>query len=268
MSRWTIDEPTTLDFDGVVALKATLLAGSMSVLATEDKPAVHVAKVIGPPLRVSHEAGMLDIAHDNLLEGVLTWLRTQQCSAEITVTVPRDCPVQINLITADAVITGLTARTSIKSGAGDVTLDGVTGHVDANTVSGVIEAQGLDGAVSFTSVSGDLALAGGSVDRLAARTVSGKIAADVDLIGGSRLNVNTISGEVALRLPGTTSAEVNLSSTAGRIDTTFPGLERYDRTVTKSVTGKLGDGDAKLTVNTVSGSVSLLSRDDAGAEDD
>ncbi|MFC6934472.1 hypothetical protein ACFQHO_31760 [Actinomadura yumaensis] len=35
MSRWTIDEPTTLDFDGVVALKATLISGSVSVLASD-----------------------------------------------------------------------------------------------------------------------------------------------------------------------------------------------------------------------------------------
>ena len=38
MSRWTIDEPTTLDFDGVVALRATLIAGDVSVLASDERP--------------------------------------------------------------------------------------------------------------------------------------------------------------------------------------------------------------------------------------
>lgn len=263
MSRWTIDKPTTLDFDGAVALKATLVAGSICVLATDDKPSVRVAEVTGPPVTVSHEAGMLSITHENLWEGVLQWLSTQrQRSAQITVSVPRDCPVQLNLITADAVITGMGARVSIRSGAGDVTLDGVAGRIDANTVSGVIEAQGLDGAVSFTSVSGDLALAGGTIDRLTARSVSGRIAADVDLMGDSRVQINTVSGEVSLRLSQTTSAEVAITSTAGRIDTSFLELARHEKAVAKSMTGKLGDGSGRLTVNTVSGGVTLLGRPD------
>lgn len=264
MSRWTIDEPTTLDFDGVVALRATLIAGSVSVLASDERPSIIIGDVEGPPLAVSHEAGMLTVSHEKLWEGVLTWLRTQKAQATITVTVPHDCPVSLNLVSADAVVTGMTVRTSIKSASGDVTLDGVAGAIDANTVSGAIEAQGLDGTVSFTSVSGDLSLAGASIERLAARTVSGRIAADVDLPGECRIDVNSVSGEVALRIPESAGAEISLNSAAGRIDTSFPELDRQDRTVSRSVNGKIGDGSGRLAVNTVSGTVTLLGR----AEDD
>lgn len=260
MARWTIDESTSLEFDGVVALKVTLLAGSISVLATDDKPSVLVSEVAGPPLLISHEAGMLSVTHERIWDSVFNWLRAQDTHAAVTVMVPRECPVQVNLVSADAIITGLAARTAIKSAAGDVTLDGVAGDVEANTVSGAIEAQGLDGTVNFTSVSGDLTLAGGAVARLGARTVSGKITADMDLVGGPRVNVSTLSGEVALRLPESVSAEVSLTSAAGRIDTSFTGLARQDRPVGKAVTGTLGEGDGALTVNTVSGAVTLLGR--------
>ncbi|QKW34527.1 DUF4097 family beta strand repeat protein [Actinomadura sp. NAK00032] len=262
MSRWTIEEPTTLDFDGVVALRITLIAGSVSVLASDERPSIMVGDVEGPPLVVTHEAGMLTVTHEKLWEGVLTWLRTHKARAAITVTVPHDCPVSLNLVSADAVVTGMTTRTSIKSASGDVTLDGVAGAIDANTVSGVIEAQGLDGTVSFTSVSGDLSLAGATVDRLGARTVSGRIAADLDLGADSAIDVNTVSGEVALRVPESAGAQVTLSSAAGRIETSFPELGRQDRTIAQSVSGKLGDGAGRLTVNTVSGAVTLLGRDD------
>ncbi|GAA2601471.1 DUF4097 family beta strand repeat-containing protein [Actinomadura fulvescens] len=260
MSRWTIEEPATLDFDGVVALKATLIAGSISVLASDDRPSLQVAAIDGPPLVVTHEAGMLSVSHERMLEGMLSWLQRQKVRADITVTVPRECPVTITLVSADAVIAGLTARASIKSATGDVTLDGVVGDIDANTVSGAMEAQGVDGKVAFTSVSGDLALAGGSIDRLAARTVSGRIAADVELAGASRVEVNTVSGEVTLRVPDSISAEVQLNSAAGRLDTSFPGLDRQDRTVGKSLGGTIGDGSGRLSVTTVSGGVTLLSR--------
>ncbi|TDB84509.1 hypothetical protein E1264_24410 [Actinomadura sp. KC216] len=262
MSRWTIDEPTTLDFDGVVALRATLIAGTISVLASAERPSIMIGDVEGPPLVVTHEAGMLTVTHENLWEGVLSWLRTQRCRAAVTVTVPHDCPVSLNLVSADAVVTGTTARTSIKSASGDVTLDGVAGAVDANTVSGAIEAQGLDGKVSFTSVSGDLSLAGGSVARLSARAVSGRVAADVNLDGGARVDVNTVSGAVALRIPYSADAQVALSSAAGPLDTTFPELTEQDGLLGRTRTGKLGNGSGHLKVNTVSGAVTLVGRDD------
>src|SRR5690606_29773780 len=262
MSRWTIDEPTALDFDGVVALRATLIAGDISVLASDERPSVMIGDVEGPPLVVGHEAGMLTITHEKLWEGVLSWLRTQKCRASITVTVPHDCPVTLDLVSADAVVTGMSARTSVKSASGDVPLDEVSGAIDANTVSGAIEAQGLNGMVSFTSVSGDLSLAGGSIEHLGARSVSGRIAADVRLAADGRVDVTTVPGEVALRIPETADAEVSLNSAAGRIDTSFPELAREERTVARSVTGKLGAGTGRLTVNTVSGAVTLVGRDD------
>ncbi|WP_239067396.1 DUF4097 family beta strand repeat-containing protein [Actinomadura bangladeshensis] len=266
MSRWTIEEPTSLDFDGVVALRVTVIAGSVSVLASDERPSIMVGEVQGPPVTVTHEAGMLTVTHEKLWEGVLSWLRTHNVRTAITVTVPHDCPVSLTLVSADAVVTGMTTRTSIKSATGNVTLDGVAGAIDANTVSGAIEAQGLDGTVSFTSVSGDLALAGASIDRLGARTVSGRIAADVDLSGDAAVDVNTVSGEVALRVPESADAQVSLSSAAGRIETSFPELGRQDRTIAQSVTGKLGDGGGRLTVNTVSGAITLLGRDDDAPE--
>ncbi|TNY38481.1 DUF4097 family beta strand repeat-containing protein [Thermomonospora catenispora] len=260
MSHWTIEESATLELDGVVALKATLVGGAINVLAAADRPTVVVEGVAGPPLQVDHEAGMLTIGHTRMLEGVLGWLRNQQARATVTVTVPPDCPVELNTISADAVVTGLSVRTSVRSAAGDVVLDGVGGRVDAGTVSGRIEAQGLNGTVSFTSVAGELTLAGGSIHRLSARTVSGRITADVALVKERTLTANTVSGEVALRLPETTSAEVHLSSATGRIDTAFPRLRQHDRTMARTVTGTLGTGEGSLTVNTVSGGITLLSR--------
>lgn len=265
MSRWTVDEPTTLDFDGVVALKATLVGGTISILASDvSSPSLHVNAIQGQPLLVTHEAGMLNITH-GMWEGVLKWLRNMRCDADLTVTIPRECPVTLNLITAGAVVAGLSARTSVKSGSGNVTLDGVTGKIAANTVSGVVEAQGLDGAVSFTSVSGDLALAGGSVTALTASTVSGRIAADIDLATDSKVRLSTVSGEVALRVPESTSAEVALNAAAGRVDTSFPELQRQERAITRTVAGKLGAGAGHVTVSTVSGSVTLLSRPEEDA---
>ncbi len=187
MPRWTIDSPTTLDFDGVVALRVRVVAGSVAVLATADRPRLDVTEVSGPPLLVTHEAGILTVSYEDLTwDGLRGWLRPQRHSANITITVQKDCPTQLGVVNATAVVSGISARTSLKSVSGDIMLDGVTGAVDANTVSGNLEAQGLDGSVAFKSVSGDLTLAEGRLGRLDAKTVSGRVTADVQPGAGRR----------------------------------------------------------------------------------
>jgi hypothetical protein len=265
MARWTVDEPTKIDFDGVVALRANIVAGTVSVLPS-DHPTLQVSEVSGHPIEVVHEAGMLTLTQKSSgVEGILRWLQNTRGRTAITVTVPRDCPVTLNLVTAGAIVTGLSGRVSVKTASGDVTLDGVTGTIDANTATGAIEAQGVGGSVTFNSLSGDLSLAHGTVDRLSAHSVSGQITTDVDFRDAADVQIRTVSGEVTMRLPKSTSAKVALSSMGGRIDTDFDGLGREERGVPKNVNGTLGDGAASLNVNSVSGAITLLSRPDPEA---
>jgi len=260
MARWTIDGPTTLDFDGVVMLKATIVAGSISILPTDGRPSLHVSDVSGQPLEVVQEAGMLSISHEvDGFEGALKWLQDRRGRATVTVCVPRECPVKLKLGKADVVVTGLSSRISVNSVSGDATLEGVSGVVDANTVSGTVQAQGLDGSIRFNTVSGDLDLAGGALDSLTANTVSGKVTADIALSDAGKVKVSTLTGAVTLRLPDSISAQVALTSAVGRIDTGFTELSRAERYTSKSVTGTLGDGKSLLNVSTVSGTIALLS---------
>ena len=176
MQNWTVDTPTTLDFDGVAALRVRVVSGSVAVLSTDDKPRLDVAGLAGQPLLVKHEAGILTITYPDLTwDGMLGWLRPQPHSATITVMVPPECPTQLGVVSASAVISGINATTSVKSVSGKITLDGVTGAVDAITLSGDMEAQGVDGQVGFNSVSGDLTMADGAIEKLEAKTVSGHV---------------------------------------------------------------------------------------------
>ena len=124
------------------------------------------------------------------------------------------------MVNASAIVSGISANTSVKSVSGDITLDGVTGTVDAKTVSGDIEAQGLTGEVGFNSVSGDLTLADGAVDaRRQDRQRPGDRRRRPDRDGS--LRVGTVSGAVAIRLPADSSARVELRSTTGRVQSEF-----------------------------------------------
>jgi hypothetical protein len=269
MPRWTIDSPAALDFDGIVALRVRLVGGSVAVLATADRPRLDVTEVSGQPLLVTHEAGILTIGYEDLTwDGLLGWLKPQRHSANITITVQKDCPTQLSVVNATAVVSGVSARMSLKSVSGDMTLDGVAGAVDANTVSGNLEAQGLDGNVVFHSVSGDLTLADGRIGRLDAKTVSGRVTADVALAPAGEMRVATVSGEIAIRLPAQTSAQVNVRSASGQVHSDFGGLAPGRGPGSKNLAGTLGGGAGKVSAASMSGDVTILRGSEQGAPPD
>jgi DUF4097 and DUF4098 domain-containing protein YvlB len=261
MPRWTIDSPRTLDLGNVAALRVRVVSGSVAILASQDPPSLDVASLAGQPLLVTHEAGILTITYEDLQwDKLLGWLRPHRHSADVTVTVPGDCPTQVGVVNASAIVSGISAKISAKSVSGDITLDGVIGSVDAKTVSGDLEARDIDGEIAFNSVSGALTLAGGAVSNLAAKTVSGQVTADIDLRDGGGLKVSTVSGDVAVRVPATASARVDLRSTSGRVRSSFDGMTRASGPGPSGLSATIGSGSANLSVTSMTGDVTLLAR--------
>jgi hypothetical protein len=267
-SEWTIEAPASLEFDDVTELRVRLIAGSVAVLATTGTPALEVSSLEGDPLTVTYEDGVLTVAHENLnWEGLLKWLRPQRHAATVTVSVPRKCRAQVGVVSATAVMSGISARASVKSVSGGITLDGVTGDVDANTVSGAVEAQGIHGKLNFNTVSGDLTLADGWLERLDVNGVSGDVTADLDLDPLGGMQVTTVSGEVMVRLPAEADARVNLHSVSGDVRSEFAELRRSCAPASRSVSGSLGAGSGQVSVTTMSGRVMLLRRAGRGPQD-
>jgi hypothetical protein len=261
MPRWTIDSPRTLDLPDIAAFRIRVVSGSVAVLASQDPPSLDVASLTGQPLLVTHEAGILTITYEDLQPGgLLGWLHPHKHSADVTVIVPSGCPTQVGVVNASTIVSGISANISAKSVSGDITLDGVTGSVDAKTVSGDIEARGLDGDLAFSSVSGDLTLVGGVVRRLAARTVSGQVTADIDVPEGGGLKVSTVSGQVAVRVPASASARVDLKSASGRLRSGFDAMSPTPGAGPAVMSGTLGSGSASISLTSMTGDVALLAR--------
>jgi hypothetical protein len=267
-SEWTIEAPASLEFDDVTELRVRLIGGSVAVLATTGKPSLEVSSLEGDPLKVTYEDGVLTVAHENLnWEGLLKWLRPQRHAATVTMSVPRTCRAQVGVVSATAVMSGISTRASVKSVSGGITLDSVTGDVDANTVSGAVEAQGINGKLNFNTVSGDLTLAEGWLERLDVNGVSGDVTADLDLDPLGGMQVTTVSGEVMLRLPAEADARVNLHSVSGDVRSEFAELRRSSAPASRSVSGSLGAGSGQVSVTTMSGRVMLLRRAERGPQD-
>jgi hypothetical protein len=260
MPRWTVDAPTSIDFDDVAELRMRLIAGSVAVLATDERPSLSVSEISGRPLQVSHDHGALTVSYETLSWERLLWLKPLHDTAAVTVTVPASCPVQLGVISASALVCGLSSGARVKGVSSEIILDGVTGDVEADTVSGSLEARDTDGAIRFTSVSGNLTLADGMVTRLGADSINGQIAADVTLATAGSVHVGTIAGDVTLRLPTDSDMRVRLHSTSGRVHSEFDSLRTAMSPASHTVSGNVGAGSGNVSVNSVSGAVTLLRR--------
>ena len=258
MTRWTVAAPTALDFDAVTKLNVRLIGGTVAVLGSGDQPSLAVSELSGRPLQVSHENGVLTVSYDALSwEGLLGLLKPHRDSATVTVTVPADCPIQLGVLSASAVVAGLHSGAAVRGMSGDVTLDGVTGDISAETLSGEVAACGLDGEIRFKSMSGGLILAGGAAESLTVDTMSGPVTADVALRAGGSVHVSTMSGDVTLRLPADSDAEVRLQSTSGPVRTEFETLRTVKAPASHTVSGNVGAGTGHVSVTTMSGAVTL-----------
>lgn len=261
MPRWTVDAATRLEFDDVTALQVRLIDGTVAVLATDDSPSIVVSEIKGRPLQVSYDAGALTIGYEVLSwEGLLDWLKPVHDTAAVTITVPADCPIQLGVVSASAVVCGLTSGAAVKGVSGEITLDGVAGHVQADTVSGALEGRDVDGSLCFKSVSGGLTLADSTLTRLEADNISGQIAADVSLDAAGAVRVSTISGDVTVRLPADSDARVRLHSTSGNVRSEFDSLRTAMSPGSHTVSGNLGGASGNVSVNSVCGAVTLLRR--------
>ena len=115
MPSWTVDAPKRLDFDDVTALKVRLMAGSVAVLASDDPPSLVVTELKGRPLQVTQEGGELTISYESLSwEGLLGFLKPRHDSVAVTITVPADCPIQLGVLSASAIVSGLRSGAAVK----------------------------------------------------------------------------------------------------------------------------------------------------------
>ena len=46
MTRWTVDAPTALEFDDVTELNVRLIAGTVAVLASDDRPSLRGERAV------------------------------------------------------------------------------------------------------------------------------------------------------------------------------------------------------------------------------
>jgi hypothetical protein len=263
MSTWTLEQPDKLTFDEVQRVLVKTVEGMVSVVGSDDRPTLELSELSGEPLRVRLEGGALTVDYERPWRPwPLSWLTggTQRRKAVLTLAVPRDCRVELRVVSAGLMVGGLAAPVEAHTVSGEITLAGLRGPVEAESVSGPVQASGVTGDLSARTVSGDLTVAEGGGGSVRGKTVSGAVTIDLQASGDRDINLTSVSGDLTVRLPETSDLEVKLQSTSGQVSSAFEQLAR-DRTPGRyTAWGRLGAGTGRLRAASTSGHVALLRR--------
>ncbi len=195
------------------------------------------------------------------------------------VKVARVGPIKVSRRSGDVRVREVKGDLTVRSFNGDVVVESVTGQVDvaatngnlrvhdaggdvrANSATGDIEVRCTKGRAEVSSASGSITLigVGGDAD---ASTASGEVMFMGLIRGGGNYRLKSLSGEVAMTIqPDAPGFTAMLTTYNGEIETEFP-LEveapMQGGPVNRRLTGRFGDGQAKLSLDSFSGTVKIV----------
>jgi hypothetical protein len=258
--KWLVDGEKVIDFELVRSLKVSLIGGQVDIVGHDEPGArVEVHSVRGKELKISIEGDRLEIDHpqlswDNFID-VFKSFGGNGAKADISIMVPRAVALKFGVVSATALISGLTTDASISTVSGAVVVDGVSGDLQLNSVGGEIAVRNHYGKIAAKTISGDIT-ATGEIFKLTSETVSGDVF--LDLLGTpDEVRINTVSGSITTRLAPGLPAQYKINTVSGRVqldDSEITGIHG-------SYTGKYGSLDKnwlELKASTVSGAISVL----------
>jgi DUF4097 and DUF4098 domain-containing protein YvlB len=267
--KWMVDGPKVIDIERVRTLKVSLIAGQVDIVGHDEPGArVEVHSVRGKALKVSIDGDTLEVDHpqldwDNFIDVFASFRGS--ASADVSIMVPRDVALKFGVVSASALISGLSEQTRtgdarsekarISTVSGDVVVDNVRGDLELNAVSGELSVRNHDGNVTARTVSGDVTVTG-EIAKFHSDSISGKVFLDITGIP-EEARIKTVSGNVTVRLAAGVAARYRINTVAGKLqldDSEITGIRG-------SYSGKYGDLDSHwldFSASTVSGDVAVL----------
>lgn len=271
--KWLIapGEERVIDIASATRLKIGLVGGQVDVIA-HDEPGIRIEVhgVTTKDLRIESDGTQIEIDHpqlgwDNFLE-VFRNFGTGGPRAEVSIAVPRSIALNLGVVSAGALVSGLTNDARLNTVSGDLIVDTHTGDLSVNSVSGDVQVRGLTGAATANSVSGDVALTG-AIRKATIDTVSG--AMWVDATGKvNTINLNTVAGNSTIRLAESLPANYVVRSMSGRV--LIDGIDRGSSGPSSYTgsTGELAGSFVDVRSNSVSGDITVLRQPLAIVADD
>ena len=199
--------------------------------------------------------------------------------SDLQIQLPEGSSIDVGTVSADINVTGVHGEQGLNSVSGDIESEGFDSDISAEAVSGDIDVRGqgkdaeteastvsgdvtlfrVAGLVEAESVSGDVIIDEGSFDRARIETVNGDIVFHADLRAGGKIHAETVNGDVDLEFANKVSGRYDIDTFNGNIRNCFgPKAERTSKYAPGwELSFEQGDGDARITVSTLNGDISI-----------
>jgi hypothetical protein len=162
--------------------------------------------------------------------------------------------------TGDVVVENVGGLVDVAATNGDLRVHNAGGDVRANSATGDIELRCAKGRAEVSSASGSITLigVGGDVD---ASTASGDVIFRGPIRVAGNYRLKSLSGDVSMTIqPDVAGFTATLSTYSGEIDTDFPlkvESPMQGGPINRRITGMYGNGQAKLALDSFSGTVKI-----------
>ena len=124
----------------------------------------------------------------------------------------------------------------------------VNGNVNISGVSGKVVAESVNGDLDVSDLAGDVGLS----------TVNGRIEAEFSTLGDEQhVKIETVNGRVTVKLPESADVDISADTLNGGINARDFGLETDKGFVGSDLNGKIGNGSARLNIDTVNGAIKI-----------
>jgi DUF4097 and DUF4098 domain-containing protein YvlB len=200
--------------------------------------------------------------------------------SDIEVMVPAGSSVSVEGFSVTISIAGVTGGVKAETvngtithagGGKDVQLQSVNGAVESAKASGRVRVEAVNGPVTVRDASGDLeastvngklTVSGGSFTRVHLETVSGSVRFDGAVAPKGTLSVECVSGSAELLFPAGFGGDFSVTSFSGSVTNELgPAAQKSgDFMPQKELTFTSGAGGVHVSVETLSGSISLRKR--------
>ena len=169
-----------------------------------------------------------------------------------------DGDVDATTLSGNVELRDITGITKVEVLSGAITASGLRRGIQVEATSGPVTVSNADGEIIVENTSGPITLTDVRSRLVRVETVSGNLRFDGPLDPTGRYEFETHSGTIRLALPTDASAQLTLSTFSGSIDTEFPiTFGPRGNESEKRLEFKLGNGGARITAETFSGSIFL-----------
>jgi hypothetical protein len=185
--------------------------------------------------------------------------------ADYQINVPQETELSVHNDSGSVNVEGVLGDMYFETVAADVDLSRVTGYITVRTIGGSFTCNECSGRIDANSISGAINLIGSESSNVQARSSTGNILMDSDLLPNGLYRLRNYSGHIDVLFSPSDSFDVTAISLRGKVENEA-GLKQSARpqqhlpSFARSLFGVYNEGRARLILNSFSGTIVIRRR--------